>query len=139
MAVLQVVLTAQLVAGPSQVSDSFFPSATKTIPFFLNQVPKQYSVAAGDVLMINTPSPSFQAIQAIGAGAQVSQVLTFYCRTQTPMLLQMTFANPNGGSDIVITEPLNGVKLGEYPSNGYLKALAVQGAGTFEYWAAGIE
>jgi hypothetical protein len=136
--VLQAVLSAQLIAGPAQVSDSFFPSATKTTPFGLNQVPKQYQADTSAVLMLNSPSPSFENIDAIGVGGQVTQVLTFYCRSQTPLLLQMTFLNINSGMDIVVLEPLYGVKLSEYPPNAYLKALAVQGSGQFEYWAAGL-
>lgn len=135
---LQAQLTAQLTTGPSAVSDNTFPSGVNTISFGLNPPQKQYNVDASGVVQVNSPSPAYAAVPAIGAGGQVTQALTFFARTLTLMVLQMTFANPSGGSDIVITEPVDGVKLCEYPTNGYLKALAVQGSGQLEYWAAGL-
>lgn len=134
---LQAQLTAQLTTGPSAVSDNTFPSGVNTITFGLNPPQKQYNVDTSGVIQVNSPS-SFAAVAAIGAGGQVTQGLTFFARVLTTMILQMTFANPSGGSDIVITEPIDGVKLCEYPTNGYLKALAVQGSGQLEYWAAGL-
>jgi len=138
MGQLQVVLTATLVAGPAQVSDSYFPSTTKNIPFTLNQVPKQYSVDTGSVVNINSPYPTYTPIDSIGTGGQVTQVLTLWCRTQAPMILQLTIANPNGGT-FTSNIPIYGTLLLEFPNNGYLTALSVTGAGQFEYWASGIQ
>lgn len=138
MGQLQVVLTAQLVAGPAQVSDSYFPSATKTIPFTLNQVPKQYSVDTGSVVNLNSPSPTFTSIDSIGTGGQVTQVQTLWCRVQSPMILQMTLNNPSGGTYTSYV-PIYGTALLEFPANGQLTALSVSGSGQFEYWASGIQ
>jgi hypothetical protein len=131
-------LTAALVTGPQQVTDNPFPSGACTINFGLNPPQKQYVVTTGDqVVTVAAPTPNvYQAIDCIGTGGAVTQALTLFLRTQVPMMVQMTFNNPNGGTT-VITEPINGVKLQEYPANGTLIALGVQGAGSIEVWAAG--
>lgn len=134
---LQVQVTLQLQAGPAAVADSSFPSGVLQINAGLNPTLKPYGVSTGAVVTIAQAPPGFQTIDSIGVGGQVTQVTTFYCRTQALMELQLTFADPNGGPDIVSKMPLNGVYLAEFPTNGYLKALGVQGAGPFEYWASG--
>jgi len=104
----------------------------------LNPSPKQYAVDNSSVLQLNSPG-SFVTIPGIGSTGNVTQAVTFYARTTIPMLLQLTFANPGGGSDIVSQIPINGVMLAEYPANGYLKLVQVQGAGQFEWWASGLQ
>lgn len=135
----QVVLNAQLIAGPAQVSDTYFPSATKTIPFTLVQVPKQYNVETGAVLTINSAYPIYFPIDAIGSGGQVTQALTLYCRTNTTLLLTLTMINPQTAGTITSVLPLYGALLLEFPNNGYLTGLSVSGSGQFEYWASGIQ
>jgi hypothetical protein len=135
---LAVQLTAALVSGPQQVSDNPFPSGVLTINFGLNPVQKSYQVTTGDqVVQINSPTPNvYQSVDCIGSGGAVTQAHTLFLRTTVQMMLQMTFNNPNGGTT-TITEPINGVKVMEYPLNGTLIALGVQGGGSIEVAAFG--
>src|SRR4051794_15417528 len=107
---LQAQLTAQLTTGPSSVGDNAFPSGVMNIAFGLNPPTKQYGVATGSVVMVSSPS-SFQPIDAIGVGGQVLKAQTLYVRSPSAMILQLTFADPGGGADLVVTEPIDGVKL----------------------------
>jgi hypothetical protein len=135
---LQIQLSAQLTAGPSTTTDNLFPSGVDNVSFNLSPPNKAYSVAAGGVVNIASPSPAFQNIPSVGTGGTVTQVHTIYARTGTVgMLLQLTFQNPNGGGNIVITKPIQGVWLEEFPSNGLLLGIAVQGSGQFEFGAWG--
>ena len=138
MGTTQCSLSATLVAGPAQVSDSYFPSATKTIPFQLNNVPKQYNVDAGSVVNVNSAYPTYAPIDSIGSGGQVTQVQTLWCRCNTNLILQLTITNPNGGS-FTSYVPIYGTMLIEFPANAVLTALAVSGSGQFEYWASGLQ
>jgi hypothetical protein len=132
---LQAQLTAQLVTGPSSVSDSQFPSGVATISFGLNPSQWQYTVATGAVVNVNSPS-SPVTIDAIGTGGQVTQGVFFYARCASPMVMVLTEANPSGGT-VIATIELNGPFLCQFPSNGYLQGVTIQGSGQFEYWCAG--
>jgi hypothetical protein len=134
---LQAQLSAVLTTGPGSSSDNPFPSGVTSISFGLQPAAKGYSVATGAVVgMTNTSG--FAAIDAIGAGGQVTQALTLLLRSPTTQVkVQMTCLDPEGGADIVSTVPLFGTLLFEFPQNGYLKALAIKGAAQIEYWAAG--
>jgi hypothetical protein len=136
---LQANLTALFQSGPGVVTDSQFPSGVTTIPFGLNPPQKQFNVDTGVMRsMVNSPS-SYSALGGIGPASDVSQATTLIVRTQVQMLIRMTFANPAGGSDIVSVEPISGTKMCEYPANGYLKLLEVQGQGQLEYYACGLQ
>jgi hypothetical protein len=134
---LQVTLSASLVASPSAQTDNLFPSAAVNVNFNLNPPAKPYTVEAGGVINIVSPSPAFANVGGVGAAGQVTQAHTLYARSSAGMILQITTQNPNGGGNIVVTIPIMGVFLAEFPSNGLLVALAVQGTGTFEYQAFG--
>lgn len=136
---LQATLTATLIASPSVVTDSNFPSAVTNIAFNLNPPTKPFSVDTGAMrTTVNSPS-AFVALGGIGSTSDVTQATTLYFRCAVQMLIRMTFQNPGGGSDIVSVEPINGVKLCEYPANGVLKLLEVQGQGQIEYYASGLQ
>lgn len=137
---LQATLTAQLVTGPSQSSctDNPFPGVANTIPFGLNPANKSYNVEAGGVISVASPS-SFGPIASVGTGGQVTQGLTLYLRTTTEVQVQLTLATPGGGADTVSIVPLQGVMLLEFPSDGYLKLLAVKGQASIEYWVSGAQ
>ena len=134
---LQAQLSATLTTGPSSLTDQQFPSGVTSISFGLNPPTKPYTVSTGAVVTIQSPS-SPVSVDSIGTGGQVTQATTFYARTSAQMLVTLVCADPGGGADHTSVIPINGL-MGpiEFPSNGYLKSLSVQGSGTFEYWAAG--
>jgi hypothetical protein len=134
---LQAQLNAVLTSGPSSVSDQQFPSGVQTITFGLNPPAKQYAVATGAVVNLNSPS-SPVALDSIGTGGQVTQAVTFYARVTSPMVMVLTQTNPQGGS-VTATIELGGAFLCEFPLNGPLTGVTVQGSGPFEYWAAGLQ
>ena len=134
---LQAQLSATLTTGPGSSSDNPFPSGVTSINFGLMPAAKGYTVATGAVVAVASPS-SFASVDAIGACGQVTQALTLLLRSPTAQVqVQLTCANPAGGSPIVAVVPLNGTMLLEFPANGYLQALAIMGSATIEYWAAG--
>lgn len=136
---LQASLVANFLAGPSAVSDNQFPSGVTTIPFGLNPPLKQFGVDTGVMRpTVNSPA-SFFTLGGVGPTSDVTAATTLIIRTATPMLIRSTYQNPAGGADIVSVEPINGTKLCEYPPNGVLKLLEIQGAGQIEYYASGLQ
>lgn len=133
---LQAVLTAQLVTGPATSGDAGFPTGVANFTFGLNPPQKSYEVDAGKVAKFNSPS-AFVVLSGIGATEAVTQARLLYLRVIVPVEIRLTFQDPGGGADIVSVEPLEGVKLAEYPANGYLKLLEIKGSGSVEYYAAG--
>lgn len=134
---LQAQLSATLTTGPGSSSDNPFPSGVTSISFGLMPAAKNYSVATGAVVSVTNTS-GFTAIDAVGTGGQVTQALTLLLRSPSSQIkVQLTCADPAGGADIVAIVPVLGTMLLEFPTNGYLKALATQGAAQIEYWAAG--
>jgi hypothetical protein len=132
-------LTATLVTGPQQVTDNPFPSGVATIAFGLNPPQKQYNVTTGDqVINVNSPN-SYQTVDCIGTGGAVTQATTLFIRVMqgSGMMVQKTYNNLSGTGTTTITEPLGGTMLVEYPTNGALIGLGIQGAGQVELWAAG--
>jgi hypothetical protein len=132
---LQAQLTAQLVTGPASISDQQFPSGVQTISFGLNPPAKSYAVSTGAVVNVASPS-SPVTIDSIGSGGQVTQGLTFYARVTGSFVMVLTQANPLGGT-VTATIELGGAFLCEFPVNGYLQGVTVQGSGQFEYWCSG--
>ena len=133
---LQAQLSALLTAGPA-TSDTCFPSGTRTIPISLSPSTKAYSDDSGNAFMLNSPS-SFFAVPGVGAAGIVTKATTLYLKSGSQVLVQLTFANPSG-TPTVIVEPLQGLKLNEYPPGYELTGLALQGTGQIEYWAAGTQ
>ncbi len=126
----QVTLTATLTAGPPSVGGSSLPSGATSIPFGLSPEQKSY-----------IDSINFDLKKGIGAApGPVTQGHTLYARTTTPMLVRLTFANPNG-ADIVSVLPSNGVLVLEpaAASGYYLKLVEAQGAGSIEFWCGGSQ
>lgn len=135
---LQAQLTAQLVSGPAQISDTQFPGAVVNASFGLQPPNKSYNVAVGGSPVIASPPPTFVAISGIGSSGEVTQATTLYLRTGTnQFLVQLTCSDPLGGGDRVSVIPVVGTMLLEFPSNGYLKGLSVSGSGSLEFWASG--
>jgi hypothetical protein len=124
-----------LIGSPAGASDSSFPSGVTNITFGFSPAAKPYNVETGGKPNLN--NSTMTPIAGIGAGGEVTQVTTLYMRTASPMKVQLTLVDPDGGSDLVSTVPINGVHLMEFPSNGYLKGLSVKGSGQFEFWASG--
>jgi hypothetical protein len=133
---LQVQLTAELVAGPAQISNSFFPSGTTTIPFGLQPNPKGYSVDTGPQRpLINSPN-AFQTLSGIGSGQSVTQASTFYLRTGgLPFQVRLTYL----GDATPKVMYVSGVLLLEPPQQSPLTLVEVQGGGQIEYWASGLQ
>lgn len=132
---------ATLISGPSDVCEGSFPSGNTSIPVSLSggSCGKAINVETG-AMLANVQSPSsFQALPGIGSAGPVTQAVTLYINSPTQVLVQLTMANPAGGSDIVSVVPLQGIALWEFPSNGYVKSVGVQGASTVQYYASGLQ
>jgi hypothetical protein len=137
---LQAQLVAVFTAGPSLVTDSGFPSGVTNWPFGLNPPLKQYSVDTGVMHpQVNSAAPAWFPFGGIGPNSDVTQATTLLVRTQVPMVLRLTTADINGGPDNVSVVPINGLLILEFPANGYLKLLEVQGQGQVEIYASGLQ
>jgi hypothetical protein len=133
----QAELSGSLTLGPSGGGSGSFPTSQDVISLSLTPSPKQSAVMASG-LQVNLNSPSaYVALSGIGTGGIVQQCTTLYIRSDTNVMLRLTFHDPNGGADIVSEVPLCGLKLDEYQQNGYLKLLEAKGAARLEYAAAG--
>ena len=136
----ELTISGTLTESPQTSGDSPFPSATTTIPFVQNPAtsPKTPAVSTGRKL-INASSPAaFVTADGVGADQTVTQATTLYARTTAAgFKLRLTFADPQGGADIVSVVPLSGVFLLEPDPAGYCKKIEYQGAGQLELYASG--
>jgi len=130
---------AQVVGGPQASGGGSFPTGVKTIQLPFNPDPLGYSVETGDVLQLQSPS-AFVTVPGVGAApGPVTQGLALLLSVNVPIKVRMTMADPGGGSDIVSIVPLNGPMLIQFPPNGYLKLLELEGSATVEYHVWGIQ
>jgi hypothetical protein len=134
--VLQVSLSGQLVGGPAASGGTNFPSGVKTITFNLLGDPLGYQVETGDVISVNSAG-AFVTIPGVGTvggfAGPVTQGLVLYISTAAPIKIRKTMADIAGGSDIVSIDEISGPLVQQFPSNGYLKLLEVQGVATVEF------
>jgi hypothetical protein len=139
-------LDATLTETPQGASDSSaFPSATTTIPFGLNTAPNAKPVMASTGRMtrlINSPS-AFVTLEGVGTNDTVQQASTLYARVRSGgFQFRVTFANPPVPlSPIVSILPQAGVLLLEpdAASGFYVTKFEVQGSGTLEWYASGVQ
>jgi hypothetical protein len=126
-------LAATLIAGPQQVQDTQFPSATVNIPFGLLPTTKAYNVDTGtQTPQVNSPSV-FVTLSGIGTGQTVTQALTLYVRCLIPMQIRLTFSGDATPKVIY----LQGVLLLEASVAAPITLLEAMGAGQVEFWASG--
>lgn len=129
-------LSGSLTAGPSAAVDNQFPSGVTSVPFGLNPGNKPYNVDTGrNVANVLSPS-AYAALGGIGTLGPVTQAVTLYLRTTTPLTIRLTTAVPSS-ADLLSVLPLNGILILEFPSDHYLKLVEVQGSGTVEYYVSG--
>jgi len=131
------VLDGSLTLGPATQSDGAFPAATVNEPLFSTPNPKLFNAATGIVpRQLNSPG-SYQALSGAGATDTVAKGDTLYFKTNAPILVRATFADPGGGGDIVSIVPVYGTVLIELNPLGYLKLLEAKGVATIVYMVAG--
>jgi hypothetical protein len=136
----QLVLDGSLTLGPGEVTDGTFPAATSNEPLSATPNPKLFNAGTGILQrLFNNPS-GFAALSGVGTGDTVLQAnaLYFKCGPAT-IKLRLTFADPDGGSDIVSVVPVSGTVFMEFPANGYLKLLEAKGSATIVYFLVGLQ
>lgn len=136
-----VTLLGTLMAGPQGVCEGGFPSGLLQVQFGLaGSCPgagtKPASKKTWSSQDINSPS-AYVAIDGVGTGESVTQANTVYIRTVVPMQIRATFANPEGGADIVSIVPVLGLFILEPSAAGYVKLLEAKGQGKVEVFASG--
>lgn len=133
-----VTLTASLTAGPTAAGDTSFPRSTTTLPFGLSPASKAYTVDTGaSSASVSSPS-TFVALPGVAAAGPVTQAAFLYLSTQVPFLAELTFTAPSG-PDIVSVVPVSGILIVEPDSSHPLVGIRVQGSGTIEYYACGLQ
>ena len=134
-------ITGSLTVGPPcacDCDDSGYGSGTTNIGLGLTPCPKSSVVDTGlNRRNVNSPV-SFTPLSGVGSTDNVTQGDTLYCKCASPVLLQVTFYNPNIPlTPWVSVIPLQGTVLIEPPQNSYIMGLAVQGVGLVEYLVSG--
>lgn len=136
-----VTLIGNLTAGPQGVCEGGFPSGLLQVSFGLagscpgagtkSAAKKTWSSQAIDSAAV------YVALDGVGTGESVTQANTLYLRTTVQMQFRLTFANPEGGADIVSIVPVKGLFIVEPSPSGYIKLLEVKGQGEVELFASG--
>lgn len=126
-------------AGPESSGGSAFPSSSDQMQLQSTPNPKPMQACTGTIARnFNSPN-AFTTLTGVGASDTVTRGDTLAFRCNAPMKLQMTFADPDGGADIVSVIPVYGMNVMEFPSNGYLKLLQLKGSGPIEYLVSGLQ
>lgn len=134
---MQIVIDGTLSVGPQSASDNAFPSMTVGEPLSLTPQQKLSNACSGTVVR-NLISPSaYLALSGVGATDAVTKGDTLYFRTNAPILVRLTMADPAGGSDIVSILPVFGLVITEFQPTGYLKLLEAKGSATLTYLISG--
>ncbi len=134
---MQVVLDGTLSVGPQQATDQQFPSMSVGEPLALTPAQKLSNACTGAVIrQLNSPS-AYSTLQGVGPTDTVQKGDTLYLRSNAPILLRLTMADPGGGSDVVSVLSTYGLVLMEFQPTGYLKVLEAKGVGTLTYLISG--
>lgn len=132
----QLKLEGTLIAGPPDVN-SGFPSMQITTPFATRQSPKLWGVATGVLYRsVNVSSPSFGALQGVGATDTVTKGDFLYIKSSGPVLLRLTQDDGSGGNNVRLLD-IDGLTVLEFSTSKHLKLLEVQGMATIEYFVSG--
>jgi hypothetical protein len=134
-------VTGSLTVGPPCAcdgGDSSYGNGVSNIGLSLFPCPKSSQVDTGvNRRMVNSPT-AFIPLSGVGPSDNVTQGDTLYVRSVSPVLIQVTFYNPNlPMTPWVSVIPLQGMLLIEPPQNSYVMGLAVQGTGQIEYLVSG--
>ncbi len=130
-------LDASLQAGPPNAGESVFPGTTASIPINLSPNPKSWQHATGVLTrVVNVASPSYLALDGVGATATVTECNLLYFRSGAPLILRITQTISGVGS-VVTEHKVNGLFIWEPPEAEPITLLEVQGNGTIEYFAQG--
>lgn len=126
-----VTLKGTIVTGPAKASCAGFPSGVAKWDFELSPPSKAANVSFSANRNLNS-SGSYAALDGVGAGKSVTAATTLYVRTETAMLIRITFADT---TTAVI--PVQGLFILEAQPAKTITLLEAQGVGTIEYFAAG--
>lgn len=140
----QVILAGQLTLAPACASGSTFgagptgvvPAGVSQVPLGTTPNPKQAAVSTGLKHKVLSSPSGFQTIRGLGAGDDVTTADFLYCKSDAPIVLQLTYQNP-GGDPIVSTLPLLGAMTWEFPSGQLLTGLAAEGSANLEILITG--
>lgn len=127
-----------LAVQPTQ-ADGSFPAGATSVPFATTPSPKAIGVDTG-VQRRPLASPlAFAALSGVGATDTVTQGTFLYFRSNAPVVLQLTFANPAGGTTTAVV-PVSGLYVAEFDPTKYLVGLAAEGtASAIEYLIGGMQ
>lgn len=134
----QVQISGTLIAGPTEVSESTFPSGETSIPFVGTPNPRSYNVDTGkDVARVNSPS-SFATLSGIGENATVPQANFLYLRCDVQVQVRVTQLVPSS-TPTTATISVKGLLILEPPPGSEITLVEIQGSATVEYYACGVQ
>lgn len=113
------------------------PSSVSQEPIALTPSPKQSPVCTGlRHKYLNSPG-SMQVLTGLGTNDDVTNADTLYLKSDAPILVQLTNANPAGGSPLVSIIPVFGTILMEFPTPGLLQGISAQGSANLSMLVSG--
>jgi hypothetical protein len=133
MAIIQV--TGTVFVGPQSSGSGVFPAGSVNTPFETTPNPKISQVSSQNELRVQSPS-AFQQLSGLGAGWTVTKADTLYLRSDAPVILRLTQANPSG-PPTVQTVAIQGLFISEFPQVNALILIEVQGSAGIEYVISG--
>ncbi len=127
----QLALSGVVVASPDLKSGTF-PAAESTIALVSKTI--EYVISASGLMNVASPS-SFVQLPGVGTDGPVTKGLFLYVKTNQPISLRMTTVD-GVGTDVGV-EPLDGLKIHEFPDGKELVLLEAEGTATVEFLVAG--
>lgn len=136
---MQISLDGTLSVGPQSPADNAFPAGTSGEPLALTPSPKVSNACTGTLVRNLNSASSFATLTGVGASDTVTKGDTLYFRSNSPVQVRLTQADPLGGSDIISIVNVYGTLLAEFNPVGYLKLLEAKGVATIAYLISGAQ
>ena len=127
----QLALSGVVVVGPALKAGTF-PAAEITIALVSKM--NDYVISASGLMNIASVS-SYVPLPVVGTNGPVTKGTFLYVKTNAPISLRMTTVD--GVSTAVAVEPLDGLKVHEFPDGSELVLLEAEGTATVEFLVAG--
>lgn len=135
----QVAISGTYQGGPVQVGAGF-PQAIFTTPLSTSVSPKPFSEASGVMQRrVAVASPAFVVLQGVGPTDTVVRGDLLYLRCDAGLILRLSNQDPLAplGPPLVVTIPVMGLVILEFPASSPLVLLEAQGSATVEYAITG--
>lgn len=133
------ILTGNLTAGPTAVTEGVFPSMRADVQLaFIDGSQGKSAERMTGVLsrQINSPS-AYVPLQGVGPTDTVTQGNTLYLKSNAPVNIRITQDDGSGGTDVTEMLGVHGLVVREFSTIYPLELVEIQGSATIEYFFSG--